>query len=269
MPVFNNLEYTKEAVRSILDYTDIPYELIIIDNNSTDGTVEWLKELRNEMYIKDGYIHTIISNTENKGFPAAVNQGIKIAVGNFICILNNDIIVTDGWLENMLRYFEADKEIGIVGPLSTNISGRQLDQDFNYDVELGNERHYELIKNHAKKIHENNFGEVLFFDRVIGHIVIKRAVIDALGGYDERFSPGNYEDDDLCLRSRLAGFKSCIAQDVFVYHFKSKTFSKEPEKYRELLATNHMKFINKWGIDAGAAAYGVMPIKFPELKVNL
>ncbi|MBK7500134.1 MAG: glycosyltransferase family 2 protein [Ignavibacteriales bacterium] len=80
--------------------------------------------------------------------------------------------------------------------------------------------------------------------------LIKREVIEKIGGLDERFTPGNFEDDDFCLRAQLAGYKTVIAQDVFIHHFGSKSFKADGEKkYAERLKINHKIFVDKWGAD--------------------
>lgn len=256
---YNNLAYTKEAIKSIAKYTNPKYELIIVDNNSTDGTHEYLTDLP---FAK------CILNTENKGYPGGCNAGISAANGSFLCFLNNDIIVTGGWLENLLKYFQADEKLGIVGPLSSNIHGMQLDRNFKYRIELNNKFDMRTIQEYAEGLRMENYGQLIYFQRVIGHVVVKRAVIDSIGGFDERFIPGNYEDDDFCLRTKLAGFRAAIAQDVFIHHFGQKGFFIDGrQKYIDLLETNGKKFIEKWGIPAEMAAQGIMPTKKPEIFI--
>ena len=105
---FNQLEYTRRCVESIQRLTDEPYELIFVDNGSSDGTVAYLKSLAGA---------TVIENTDNRGFPAAVNQGIAAAKGSRILLLNNDTIVTTGWLRRMLAALDSDPKIGLVGSM--------------------------------------------------------------------------------------------------------------------------------------------------------
>jgi tetratricopeptide (TPR) repeat protein len=74
-------------------------------------------------------------------------------------------------------------------------------------------------------------------------------VIEKIGGLDERFTPGNYEDDDFCLRAQLAGYKTVIAKDVFIHHYGSKSFKADGEKvYAKQLEINKQKFVDKWGV---------------------
>ncbi|MEM5687389.1 glycosyltransferase family 2 protein [Bacillus cereus] len=119
----NKLEYTKLCVESINQFTRKgTYELIIVDNNSTDGTVEWLREQDD---IK------VIYNQENMGFPKGCNQGIVLAEGDNILLLNNDTIVTHNWLENLINVLYSSDEIGAVGPITNSCSYYQA-IDVNY-----------------------------------------------------------------------------------------------------------------------------------------
>ncbi|MGE5402771.1 MAG: glycosyltransferase [Ignavibacteriales bacterium] len=234
---FNGLKYNREFVNSVIKYSGNKYELIIVDNASTDGTVEYLKKLQNEKSnVK------VIFNSVNLGFPIAVNQAIKAAKGNYVLIANNDIVVTNGWLERMISVAESSPEIGIVGPVSNAVSGVQLDKNAKY-------KNMTEMQKYAKKVSKDFKGQVIEFPRVAFLCtLIKKEVIDAIGGLDERFTPGNYEDDDYCLRAQKAGYKAVIARDVFIHHYGSKSFKANGEqKYAERLEINKRKFVDKWG----------------------
>ena len=111
---YNNLDYTKQCIESIREYTkNEEYELIVVDNLSTDGTREWLSD--QEDIIK-------ILNEENKGFPKGCNQGIEISTGDNILLLNNDVIVTKNWLSNLITCLYSDKTIGAVSLVTNSCS---------------------------------------------------------------------------------------------------------------------------------------------------
>jgi glycosyltransferase involved in cell wall biosynthesis/predicted O-methyltransferase YrrM len=243
---YNQVEYTKAFVESVFKHTKIPYELIIVDNNSNDETVKYLIELaKYKGNVK------VIFNKENLGFPKGVNQSLTqipsdrdLGKPKYILIANNDIVVTDGWLDRMIEIAESDPSIGIVGPISNSVSGVQLDKEAAYSS-------IEEMHAYARKIKDKNAGKSFVFPRVAFLCtLIKREVINKIGGLDERFTPGNFEDDDFCLRAQIAGYKTIIAQDVFIHHFGSKSFTAEGlEKYKERLETNKNIFINKWNAD--------------------
>ncbi len=239
VPLYNNIAYTKEFIDSVILNTTSEYEIIFIDNASTDETKDYL----NSILISDQNVKVIFKEY-NLGFPAAVNQGIQKANGKYVLIANNDIVVTEGWLERLIEVAESDNKIGIVGPISNEVSGLQKDKEAKYKT-------IDEMHVYAASVKEKNRNRVMQFPRVAFLCtLIKREVIEKIGGLDERFSPGNFEDDDFCLRAQLAGYKTVIAQDVFIHHYGSKSFKADGEKkYAERLKINHQIFVDKWGAD--------------------
>lgn len=234
MLTFNQLDYTRLTIDSIRKHTKAPYELIVVDNASTDGTVEYLKAQRDVRGV---------FNDENVGFPSGCNQGMEIAVGDYIVLLNNDVIVSDGWLTGLIECAGHSPKIGIVGPMSNRISGGQLEKNIGY-------KKVNQIQEFAAKYRRKNRKRWLEAPRVAGFcMLIKRELVDKIGGLDTAFGMGNCEDDDYCLRSRLAGYGVVIAGDVFIHHFGSASFGKDGlEKYREFIKANELIFKGKWGI---------------------
>jgi len=229
---FNQLAYTKECVDSIRLRTDEPYELIFVDNGSTDGTVGYLRSLSGIQ---------LIENSENRGFPAAVNQGLATATGEYILLLNNDTVVTTGWLRQMRDVFESDRRIGLVGPCSNSVSGEQMVPATYQDMSSLDGFAWEWGKRHQGIVEET--------DRLIGFcLMIRRAVIDQVGRLDEQFGIGCFEDDDLCLRALRAGWKAVIARASFVHHYGSRTFQGNGVDLGALLQTNREKFEQKWKV---------------------
>ena len=255
---YNQLEYTQKFIESIFNYTE-DFELIIVDNNSTDGTRAYLNKLKN----KHSNIKVIL-NGENYGFPKAINQALNIANGKFIVLTNNDIIVTQNWLDKLVSVAESDDNIGIVGPISNFVSGVQLDQNAKYNS-------IEQMHKYSDKVSQQNKGEKKEFPRVAFLCtLIKKEVIDKIGGLDERFSPGNFEDDDFCLRAQLAGFKTVIAKDVFIHHYGSVSFKAKGEnEYAKRLETNKNIFIQKWGTDPEGIWLRGENIKKREIKFSI
>ncbi len=231
---YNQYEYTSKCIKSLLKYTNESFEIVVIDNASKDDSGNKIK--------KDFPGVHVFCNKENLGFPKAVNQGIVQSKGDYVLILNNDTVVTAGWLERMIEVAESDPKIGIVGPISNEVSGLQKDNDAKYET-------IEEMHKYAAEISIKNKGEVFNFPRVAFLCtLIKREVINEIGGLDERFSPGNYEDDDFCLRAQMGGYKTVIAKDVFIHHYGSKSFKANGiEAYRERLNINKQIFIEKWG----------------------
>ncbi|SEC70790.1 bifunctional glycosyltransferase family 2 protein/class I SAM-dependent methyltransferase [Paenibacillus sp. GP183] len=227
----NNLTYTKLCLESIRCYTqEGSYELIIVDNGSTDGTVEWLQEQLD--------LH-VIYNEENLGFPKGCNQGMAAATGDYMLLLNNDTIVTVNWLDQLLNCLRSDERIGAVGPV-TNAAAYHTAISVPYRTleELGQ------FAGEYNKADPTKWEERI---KLIGYcILMKREVIEKVGWLDERFSPGNYEDEDYCLRIRLAGYKLMLCKDTFIQHFGSASFNENPSFFSSVLQENENKFAEKW-----------------------
>jgi GT2 family glycosyltransferase/Flp pilus assembly protein TadD len=228
VPVHNNLAYTRRCWTSIRKNTETPRQVIIVDNGSTEDVA----------YEADENNLEVIRNETNLGFAWACNQGIRHTHGDFVCILNNDTIVTPGWLEHLLWHLR-DQEVGIVAP-STNFAAsiQQIPVSYKSEREL-----YTF----AEELHSRNRHQSTEADKVTGVcMVIRRKMLEEIGLFDTRFGLGNYEDDDLCLRARIAGYKVLWAKDVFVHHSGSKTFQAIGVDYGGLMRQNREKYISKW-----------------------
>ncbi len=278
---FNQLQYTRKCIESIFRHTKQPFELIVVDNGSTDGTLAYLESVaggqRTEVggqRPEDGGRRSeneggkteggggrsevrveIIANQENRGFAAGNNQGIAAARGDYILLMNNDIVVTPDWLERMISCAEKSPQIGMVGPMSNYASGRQIVENVPYNLET-----LEGLERFAGDFSRQWAAERQRSTQVVGFcMLIKRAVINRIGGLDERYGLGNFEDDDFSLRATLAGFESWIAKDCFVHHFGSRTFIGAQIDYAKSLHRNWEIFKKKWDLPA-EMPYGSYPV---------
>lgn len=230
---FNKLDYNKLCIESIRQYTEQDsYELIVVDNNSTDGTVEWLQcqqDIR------------LILNSENVGFPAGCNQGIKVAQGNSILLLNNDTIVTPHWLDNLKKCLFSSSDIGAVGAVTNSCSNFQSIPCDYLSIK-------DMIR-FSRHVNTSNPEQWENRARLVGYcMLIKVEVISKIGLLDERFSPGNYEDNDYSLRIRNAGYRLVLCRDAFIHHFGSVSFGEKAAQFDRVLKTNKEKFKEKWGL---------------------
>ena len=256
----NQIDYTRQCIESILRYTRIPFEIIVVDNGSTDETIEYLNSVKEN--IKHVHQITIILNNENLGFAGGNNIGLSISKGCYALLINNDVVVTPGWLERLIETAERSPKIGIVGPMSNNVSGPQLIQNIGYNPET-----LEGLERYSKKLSIEKAGKTQQILRVVGFcMLIKRAVINKIGGMDHRYGLGNFEDDDFSIRAALAGFESWMVEDCFVHHFGSRTFIGEKIDYRKSLLQNWKIFIEKWGLPEDLP-YG-SSYSISQMKVN-
>ncbi len=225
----NDGDYLKECLQSVAKHTRTAHEIIVVDNASAGASAKYARSL----VRRPGF--TIIRNKENRFFAAGNNQGIEIARGKYVVLLNADAVVGPGWLELLIGCAERDSKTGLVAPHTNSAVGPQWIQDPGY----GSIKEFpDFAKRWAKKYR----GRALSAHRLIAFcLLIKREVIDAIGLLDERFGPGGYEDYDYCLRAQQAGYKAVVAQDVFVHHYGGKGYSNMDYNHhrrlnRELLA---------------------------------
>ncbi len=232
---FNALKYTKLAVQSVLEHTRYPYELIIVDNHSTDGTRKYLMQLSKQ----HAHIKTIL-NKKNKGFAAGNNQGVEKAKGKYVLVLNNDVLVADGWLGALVDALEKDPAIGMVGPITNHISGLQRVTGVPYKDVSG----FPAFASQVAKVNKN---KITPRRRIAGFaMLLERDFYLKLNGFDESFGIGNYEDDDFCLRVREAGKAIMVHEGVYIHHFGSQTFKANKMDYNASLDEKGKRFKEKW-----------------------
>jgi glycosyltransferase involved in cell wall biosynthesis len=231
----NQLEYTQQCVESVRKHTSEPHEIVFVDNGSSDGTVPWLRE-----QVTSHANCRLIENATNRGFSQGCNQGIEASTGEYLLLLNNDVVVTDGWLGGLLECLTASPDVGVVGPMTNNISGIQRVRHNDY-VSLDEmhefARSFRTLHRHRRFVCRRIVGFCMLF---------RRSLVDAIGALDTSFGTGNFEDDDFCLRSVLAGRHNRIAADVFVHHYGSRTFIGNGIDYQASLSGNMKIFDDKW-----------------------
>ncbi|WP_211353912.1 glycosyltransferase [Thiohalocapsa marina] len=234
---YNNLDYTKACLESLEQFTDYPdWELIIVDNASTDGTPAFLQD------YAGGRSHVrLILNDDNLGFAGGNNCGLRVAKGDYVVLLNNDTYVTQGWLYGLIRHLAKDPKLGLVGPVTNNI-GNEAKIDIHYSnmSEMAvAARAYTAA--HARHLIPNDV--VAFFC-----VAWRRSLLEEVGLLDEQFELGFFEDDDYCRRVREAGYGVAIAEDVFIHHHLSASFGTLPDEARKrLFDDNRARYEAKWG----------------------
>lgn len=237
---YNNLRHTKVCLYSILAHSNYPnLELVIVDNDSQDETPDFLSDFQKKhKNVK------LILNKKNMGFARGCNQGIKEATGEYIIFLNNDTIVTPDWVEKITKPLR-DKSIGLVGPI-TNFMWNHQEIDISYRS-LGS-----MLKK-SREVMSRNKGQTREAEDIAFFCVAaRRELIEEIGGLDEQFGIGMFEDDDYCLRVKKAGKKIVVSGDVFIHHFgQISLFSLGKGEYNRIFEENKKKFEKKWGIKWG------------------
>ncbi len=244
IPNYNQRVYLEALLDSIRLYTKgLDYEIIVIDDGSQDDSRAYLAQQKD--------VH-IILNDVNEGFPKSCNKGLRAAVGDELLLLNNDIIVTPDWLKNLRKALYGAARAGAVSPVTNNSSNRQsVDVPYNNELSPAGKKN---IHDFALTYNKTDHSQWYKWNTLVAYcFLLKREAYDNIGGLDEMFSPGNYEDDDYSLRLRRAGYELYLCKDTFVHHFGSVSFSKVSEeqqkKYKELNWQNRQKFLQKWHLD--------------------
>jgi len=239
----NELPYTRLCLESVLQHTRPPFELVLIDNGSSDGTPAYLEGLR----ARPGPVRVeVIRNATNRGFPAGCNQALAKARGRYVVFLNNDTVVTQGWLDGLVHWaLHGWPKTGLVGCVTNYASPPQM-------VPCDYAR-LDGLGAFAERRRREFAGKALQVERLIGFcLLVRREVLQQIGGFDERFGMGFFEDDDLCLRARQSSFDLLVAQDVYIHHFGSRTFTSLGFDCRQQLHENLEQFKTKWGEERAA-----------------
>lgn len=234
---YNNWTLTKNCIDSIMTYSYYPnIEIIVVDNNSDNQTKDSLKEL-----AKTNNLIKTIFNQDNKGFAAANNQGVKIANGEYIVYLNNDTIVTPGWIDGLLHHFEDGGKIGLVGPATSYASTIQMLLADYYDING--------LLAYAQNINQTKSGSSKKMNMVpLFCVMSPLKVVEEVGGISEEYGVGYFEDDDLCRRVTALGYEILFAEDVFVHHIGGASFDKIGfASNRDLFLRNKKIYEEKWG----------------------
>ncbi|MEW6625121.1 MAG: glycosyltransferase [Bacillota bacterium] len=216
IPTFNNLEITKKCIEELYKYTT-DFRLICVDNGSTDGTVTFLQELKKE---KNNV--SIILLEKNYGFGAAVNKGLEITE-NDVVLMNNDVFVTPGWLENLIKTAYSDSKIGVCSAKLIFPSGR-LCAIGNY-IHIPNTKLYDekynihfipIGKGDAPDYHNTDrLVDTLFFSLVL----IKKEILDMGVRFDENIFIDN-DDTDFCLQVREKNYFCAFSANSIAYHLE-------------------------------------------------
>jgi len=217
--LYNKAELTYQCLLSLLRMQEQAFELIVIDNASSDKSEELMKNIKGIKYIR---------NEENLGFLKAVNQARTHVKSKYIMLLNNDAIVKDRTLENALSVFNDEENVGVVGGKILHLDGLQQEAGsiiWNDASCLGYGRRAD------PSLPQYNYRREV--DYVSGALFFVPTIIwDQLNGFDERLEPCYYEETDFCIRVHNLGLKVIYEPNCEITHFEfgSSSFSDFAEK---------------------------------------
>lgn len=237
IPCCGMLEYTKLCVASVLKHSRPPFELIFVDVGSLDGTSEYLAGLQTERPLR---IEVVRTQTD-MGIPNACKEALVRARGEFVLLLNNDTIVTAGWLNQLVSLAGSADTIGLVGPMSNYAAPPQLIED-TVPYRIGPRKagktsvaasdelvDVAAVDAFAREFRDKYKGKCLATDRLGGFcLLIKRQFlkrVESLESMDSWSDLGLFDTDIVSIKARKHGFGLAVCRDLFIHHFGTRTFA--------------------------------------------
>ena len=234
---YGNLNLTRLCLRSLQESAGAtPFEIIVVDNASSDETASYLQQV-----AASGMLPLrVVCNAENRGFAAANNQAAQLATGETLILLNNDTVVLPGWIEGLTAALSANPSIGMVGPV-TNSCGNEAQLGTPYP-DLQQMAIFAKAYTDSHVGMRTNPGMLTLFCAAL-----PRQLWLELGGLDEGYGQGMFEDDDLAMAVRARGLQLQLVHDVYVHHYGGAAFNRLPPRhYLRLFWTNRRYFEKKW-----------------------
>jgi len=233
IPNYNGKKFLEPCLHSLMNQSCKDYEIIIVDNASSDESLQYIEE--NWSDIK------LIKNSSNTGFSYAVNQGIEAAQGEFVVLLNNDTIAEENWLENLLIAIEKDSKIFSVCSKMIRYNERDLiDNAGDFYTILG----WARKRGDGKSVDEFT-EDAKVFSSCAGAAIYRKSIFKIIGDFDINFF-AYLEDIDICYRANLFGYKNIYCASAKIYHIGSATSGSRHNKFKvELSARNNIYVIYK------------------------
>ena len=229
LPTCGQIGFIRDCIESLIRTTQYPYRLIVIDNGSSEEASGYLKEV-----AASGRLDMIlIKPEENLGWIKSINRGLELSKDSeYVSFQNDDTIFTEGWLDEVVSVFEKDPDIGILNPEWEKPEG------------------VTDINKYAAELKTRYAGQTIDIDWCRGHcFVVRREVIEKLGGYDPVYIPVYYDDRDYSLKALAAGYRCVKAKGAFVDHVRNVTMKKtmRQDKISDLMERNGRIFYKRWG----------------------
>lgn len=240
IPVYNEYKYTKTCLYSILQNTkNIDYEVIVADDNSYDETENILNDVENIQLSK---------NSINVGFLKNVNVSSQMAKGKYLCLLNNDTIPLEGWLDNLVQTLETQSDVGVVGAKYLYPNGLIQEAGSGMNCEGKPNWYGSNCKRDDEKF---NIEREVDYCSGCG-ILIRKDAWDKVGGFDEKYAPAYYEDPDLSFTFKYKlGLKTLYQPKSEIIHFHNMSY-----RHTHYDSTSsHLKFCIKWQKELAQECY--------------
>jgi GT2 family glycosyltransferase len=230
IPALNRLDLTKQCLEALFTVTGgVPYEVIVVDNGSDDGTAEYLSSLGEKIRV--------ISNPENLGFAIACNQGARAAIGEYVVFLNNDTVPLRGWLRAMVDVVRTESGVGIVG--SKLLFPDRSVQHIGVSMSREHGTPYHIYRGAPE--------DALVASRrrdlncvTAACMLVRKSAFEDVGGFDEGYR-NSFEDIDLCFRMVQRGYRVVYEPASVLFHLESQTSGRKDHDPHNL-----RRFVERW-----------------------
>lgn len=244
----NKLECTRRCLSALLtdSICDEPWEMVVVDNGSTDGSKEWCDTELKAIGDKNGVPVTVLHNESNIGCSFARNKAIAAATGKYLVFVDNDISPRSRrWLPKMRELLDSDEKIGMVGPKMVYTWSPHPIQCAGVGI---SKRGHVCFYGRGEAIDNPNFNKLIEVQCLISAcLIISAELIKKYDGFDEAFHPVQFEDFDLCYRLREAGYIALYTPDVEMYHLESVTTQGTPTvRNQAVVIRNGLLFQKRW-----------------------
>lgn len=250
---WNHLEETRPCLESLFRTTDVPCRLFIVDNGSEPPGREFLRSVRPQGAVQDV---VLLQNDTNEGFPRGMNRGLQASRAPSVCLLNNDLVFTPGWLSRMLEVAQQHPELGVLNPESSTF-GRYPPRGVSLDA-------------YAQSLDAKR-GLYVEVGMCIGFcMLIRREVLSRIGFLTEEVERIFFEDEDYCMRAQEAGFRCAVVSSAYVHHAEHRTVKRMGERER-IFRRNQRWCEAKWGrwLRIASPQFATLRPGTPELRAWL
>lgn len=225
LPIYNELPFLKNCIRSIIENTKTPITLILVNDGSSSDTTVYCRKLTTLDLPNITVKH--IENRINSGFTNAINQGIKHQESNYYCLLNTDTVIgTSNWLEKIIAVGESDPKIGILGPVSNNACNQSVLPDKDLPPEFTPKTFGDLL--------ESATCATQPFILINGFCyIVKDSLLKDVGEFNQDHYPHYGSEDDLSMRAHLKGWKAVCLESVFIWHKRSQSYKANKQRFKD------------------------------------
>ncbi len=243
IPVYNHIAHTLACLRALAAHPpQLDVEIVVVDDGSSDATEAQLPQVQGLHYHR---------RASNGGFIAACNDGIALARGDYVVLLNNDTIPQPGWLDRLINTFAQHPSAGLVGAQLVYPDGR-LQESGGVVFADGSAWSYGRFES----ADDPRYAYVRAMDYCSGAaIALPRALLQTLGGLDRRYMPAYYEDTDLAFAVRAAGYRVLVQPASVVVHGYENQAKLESD-----IAKHRSLFADKWKAELSAHTEQTVPL---------